>query len=78
MTRLRRLGQARNEMINRIGMYSLPEGTDEEEWWRYHSQVHAKDFVRAGGDDLIKYTINRITKVIRGQKVCFAIVETWY
>ena len=65
-------------MIKRIGIYSIPEGTDEKQWWHYHSKVHAADFIKAAGDDLAKYVINRVTKVIKGEKICFGIVETWY
>ena len=65
-------------MIKRIGIYSIPEGTDEEEWWQYHTQTHAADFIKAAGDDLARYVINRVTKVLKGEKICFGIVETWY
>ena len=65
-------------MIKRIGIYSIPPETDPEEWWRYHTEVHARDFVKAGGDDLLKYVINRVTRVIKGEKACFGIVETCY
>ena len=65
-------------MIKRIGIYSIPEGTDEKEWWEYHSKTHAADFIKAAGDDLSKYVINRVTKVLKGKKICFGIVETWY
>ena len=65
-------------MIKRIGIYSIPPETNQEEWWRYHTQEHAADFVKAAGDDLVKYVINRVTKVIKGERICFGIVETWY
>jgi len=65
-------------MIKRIGIYSIPDEMDEKEWWQYHTREHAADFVKAAGEDLVKYVINRVTKVIKGEKICFGIVETWY
>jgi hypothetical protein len=64
-------------MIKVIAGYSLPEGTDLEEFWKYHTQVHAADCKKAYGPRLKKYTINRVTKVLKGEPV-FAIMEDWF
>ena len=65
-------------MIKVIAGYSLPEGTDPEEFWKYHTQVHAADCKKAYGPLLKKYTLNRVTKVLKGDPGFFAIMENWF
>ena len=59
-------------------MYSLPEGADPEETWKYHTQVHAPDIKKLSGDKLKKYVVNRVDNVIVGGQQIFAIMENWY
>lgn len=65
-------------MIKRVSIYSLPEGTDPNEFWKYHTEVHASDIKRAGGPRLKKYVINRVTKVVSGKPKFWGMVETWW
>ena len=65
-------------MIKRISVYSLPEGSDPEEFWKYHKEVHAPDIKNGAGSRLKKYVIHRITKVIDGKANFYGFVETWW
>lgn len=65
-------------MIKVIAMYSLPEGTDPDEFWKYHTEVHASDIKKAYGPRLKKYVINRVIKVLKGEPKLFAIMENWF
>lgn len=68
-------------MIKRLSAYWLPEGTDPDEFWKYHTEVHAKDVIPLFGDALKKYTISRITKVTYGElpkPEMFAVIELWW
>ncbi|MBI4296623.1 MAG: EthD family reductase [Chloroflexi bacterium] len=65
-------------MIKVIAMYSLPEGTDPEKFWKYHTEVHASDIKRAYGTKVKKYVINRVTKVLMGEPKFFGLMETWF
>jgi len=65
-------------MVKRVGIYSLPQGTDGDQFWEYHTKVHAADVMRAGGPALKKYVLSRVTKVISGTPQFFALIETWW
>ena len=63
-------------MVKRFVVYSLPEGTDPDEFWRYHTEAHSEDFKRIVGTKLKKYVMNRVTAQVGGDIVPFAIIET--
>ncbi|OGO20455.1 MAG: hypothetical protein A2144_00760 [Chloroflexi bacterium RBG_16_50_9] len=65
-------------MIKVVAMYSLPEGTDPEEFWKFHTEIHASDIKKAYGPRVKKYVINRVTRIIKGELKLFAIMETWF
>lgn len=65
-------------MIKRLGVYSLPEDVDGDEFWHYHTRIHAEQAKRAFGDYLKRYTINRVRRVISGEGRWFGMVETWW
>lgn len=65
-------------MIKVIAGYLLPEGTDPEEFWKYHTEVHAADCKKAYGPRLKKYTVNRVVKVLKGDPGFFALMEDWF
>jgi hypothetical protein len=67
-----------NEMIKRIATYSLPEGTDGDEFFKYHTEIHAADVLNAAGAGLKKYVISRVTKIVRGKQQFFGIMEQWW
>ena len=41
-------------MVKMVSIYSLPEGVDPDEFWRYHTEDHASDIKRAAGTRLKK------------------------
>lgn len=65
-------------MLKRLTVYSLPEGTDGEAFWRYHVHGHAADCMRASGQWREKYVINRVTKTLYGNPQFFGVIETWW
>ena len=65
-------------MLKRMTVYSLPEGTDGEAFWKYHLQGHAVDCMKASGRCRKKYVINRVTKTLYGKPQIFAVIETWW
>jgi len=65
-------------MYKTISVYSLPEGTDPDEFWKYHTEVHARDVRKAAGPELKKYVINRVVEVIRGEPKFWGLIEMWW
>lgn len=65
-------------MVKRIITYSLPKGTDPDEFWKFHTGVHASDFKKIAGPGLKKYVINRVREVKTGEKMFFGLIELWY
>jgi hypothetical protein len=65
-------------MLKRLTVYSLPDGTDGEEFWKYHTQSHAVDCMKASGQWRKKYVINRVTKALYGKPQFFGLIETWW
>ena len=61
-----------------MGFYSLPQGTDPDNFWEYHTREHAVHSVDSFEDYLEYYVINRVSRVIKGQSVCFGVVELWF
>ena len=48
-------------MVKRFVVYSLPDGTDPDEFWKYHTEEHSEDFKKNVGTKLRKYVMNRVT-----------------
>ena len=65
-------------MIKRIAVYSLREGTDPNEFWKYVKEEHDPDFVRVSGSRLKKFINQRITKVLSGDPKFWVLSETWW
>lgn len=65
-------------MIKRIGLYSLPEGTDPEDFWKFHTEIHSSDVRKAFGSKVKKYVINRVVEVVRGESKFWGMVELWF
>lgn len=65
-------------MVKRIVVYSLPEDTDPEEFWKYHTKEHGPEYVKLVGSRLKKYVINRVKEVKKGEQKFFALIEFWY
>ncbi len=65
-------------MIKRVSFYSLPEGVDPDEFWKYHTEVHSSEYKKAVAPRLKKYVINRVTEVVRGEPKFWGFVEQWW
>ena len=65
-------------MYKTITVYSLPEGTDPEEFWKYHTEVHALDVKKVAGPLLKEYVINHVIEVIRGEPKFWGLIEMWW
>ncbi len=65
-------------MYKSISTYLLPTGTDQDAFWKYHTEVHALDVVRGAGPDLKRYVVNRVTEVIRGEMQFWGLIEKWW
>ena len=63
-------------MVKRFVVYSLPDGTDPDEFWRYHTEEHSEHFKKIVGTKLRKYVMNRVTAQVGGDIVPFAFIET--
>ena len=63
-------------MVKRVGMFSLGEGKDSDEVWKYWTEVHAPNFSKLPG--LRKYAINRITEVVKGEVRYWGMAELWF
>ena len=65
-------------MIKRVSGFWLPDGTDPDQFWKYHKEVHTVDSMRVAGPRLKKYVINRVVKVVSGTPTFFDLTETWW
>ncbi len=63
-------------MIKRVVSFSLPEGTDPDEFWKYWQEVHVPEVKRFPG--LKRYAINRVSKVIAGESKFWGVAESWW
>jgi hypothetical protein len=65
-------------MIKVVSIFSLPEGTDQDKFWKFHTVDHVKDVLKVARPSLKKYVINRVVKVNNGETKIFGIVEQWW
>ena len=65
-------------MLKRLVIYSLPEETDPDEFWKYHTEIHSEDFKKIAGSKLKRYVMNRITEQVGGNHKIFAVIETYW
>jgi hypothetical protein len=68
----------RKQMIKKVAVYSLADGTDADQFWEYHTKIHAADVISVAGPALKRYVINRVRRVVRGTPQFFAFIETWW
>ena len=64
-------------MYKRMGFFSLTEGKDPEEAWKYWVEKHAP-MLREYLPGIRKYVINRVTEVVRGEPQLWGILEIWF
>jgi hypothetical protein len=68
-------------MYKVMSAFALHQGIDPEEFWKYHTQIHAEDVKKAAGPvlkRLKRYAINRVARVWDGEPKFFGIVEMWW
>ena len=65
-------------MVKRFAMYTIPEGTNPDEVWNYHTQIHGPAFVKLAGPGLIKYVINRVIHWVSGTPKISVMAEMWW
>jgi hypothetical protein len=68
-------------MYKWMGAFQLPVGTDPEEFWKYHTQRHAQDVLKAAGSSLPKlrrFSVNRINGIADGNPGWWGMVEMWW
>ena len=58
--------------------YHLPEGTEPDRFWHYHTEIHGPDVVKAGGDLIVGYALSRKMKTLAGSAAFFALIELWW
>jgi uncharacterized protein (TIGR02118 family) len=63
-------------MIKMISIFSLPEGTDPDGFWKYWNEIHAIDIKNLPG--LRKYIIHRVKRKLAGGDKFWGLVETWW
>jgi uncharacterized protein (TIGR02118 family) len=63
-------------MIKRLVAFSLPEGADPEEFWRYWQEEHVPGIMRLPG--LKKYVINRLSQAVAGEPKFWGVAESWW
>ena len=65
-------------MYQTISAYQIADGTDPDEFWDYHVNVHAVDVANAVGPALKKYVVKRVIGTVRGNPTHFGMVEMWW
>jgi len=63
-------------VVKRMVSFSLPEGTDPDELWKYWHEVHVPGIMQLPG--LKKYVINRVSSVVAGEARFWGVAETWW
>lgn len=65
-------------MYKTITALSLKEGTDPDEFYRYHIGPHAEDALKVAGGKMKKYVVNRVIQPMGGENKYFEFVEMWW
>lgn len=61
----------------RFTIYSIPDGANGDDFWRYHSEGHARDVWNATRHlHKVQYMMNRVKKTLYGHHDIFCFVET--
>jgi len=62
-------------MVKFVVLVKLREGADPDEFWKFWEEVHGPPHMVPG---LIKYCINRVTKVVGGEPTFWGMAEQWF
>ena len=65
-------------MIKRMATCFPKDGIDPDEFWKFHTQVHAKDTVGVSAPGFNRYVMSRVTKVMSGDPRFYDLTEIWY
>jgi hypothetical protein len=65
-------------MYKTITVLSLRDGTDADEFFKYHIGPHAEDALKVSGGKMKKYVINRVVQNLGGENRHFEFVEMWW
>ncbi len=65
-------------MIKRMGTCLPKIWIDPDEFWDYHSLVHAVDTIRVSPPGFNRYVMSRITKLLSGYPKFYDLTEIWY
>lgn len=62
-------------MVKFVVLIKLREGVDPDKFWKFWEEVYAPPHMVPG---LIKYCINRVTKVVSGEAKYWGMAEQWF
>jgi uncharacterized protein (TIGR02118 family) len=66
-------------MFKTITVISLRPGVDPEEFFKYHTEVHSLDAIKAACGKIKRYVINRLVQMMGGKEQKFyGLVEMWW
>ena len=65
-------------MYKTITVISLLEGTDPDEFYKYHIGPHAEDALKISDGKMKRYVINRVMQPLGGENRYFEFVEMWW
>jgi hypothetical protein len=58
--------------------YRLGDSIDRDAFWKYHTEIHGIDVVKAAGHTLADYSLNKRVKTLQGDPTFFALIEMWW
>jgi len=62
-------------MVKFVVLVKLREGVDPDKLWKFWEELYAPPHMVPG---LIKYCINRVTKVVSGEATYWGMAEQWF
>lgn len=65
-------------MVKRVSIFSLPEETSGDEFWKYWRDVHAPAVKELAGSKIKKYVINRVITEHEKEIKFWGLIETWW
>ncbi|MBI2832383.1 MAG: EthD family reductase [Chloroflexi bacterium] len=65
-------------MIKRVTCWSLREGVDPDDMWKFWTGPHAAIAKKVFGNRMKKYTTSRVIKTLRGEPKFWGVVELWF
>jgi hypothetical protein len=75
---LKPVGPKTDSIFKTLGAYRLQSGTDGDEFWKFHTEVHAIDVKNSAGPLLWQYCVSRHLDSLLGHPSFFAVIEMWW